>query len=115
VTLYAQLQRALSAEGIGGSIQRVLLALRTDNDTAHLSFRQMPSEADAQRWLATEGRRFRPPVGVLRKEPDDAPVQLPPSKVIQSTESIAPRGSASAGSVGASERRRSSCVPVTCS
>jgi hypothetical protein len=88
VTVYDQLQRALSAEGIDGSLQHVLLTLRMHNDTAHLSIRHAPSEAEAQQWLETEGRQFREPVAVGYIQGNDAPVQLPPPKVIESSESI---------------------------
>jgi len=85
------LQRALDAEGINGSIQHVLLSLRMHNDTAHLSVQRATSEDEAREWLETEGRRFREPVAVgrvVRKDSDDAPVRLPPSNVIESSESI---------------------------
>jgi len=88
VTIYEQLQRALTAEGVDASIQHILLSLRMHNDTAHLSIRQMPSEADALQWLASEGTRFREPVLVGYKQGDDAPVHLPPPKIIESSESI---------------------------
>ena len=89
MTIYDQLQRALTAEGIDASIEHVLLALRMHNDTVHLSLRQVPSEIDARRWLDTEGRRFREPVLVALNQRDTAPVRLPPSNVIESSESIA--------------------------
>ena len=88
MTLYDQLQRALDAEGISGSIVHVLLSLRMLNDTAHLDFRQAPSEKEAREWMETEGRRFREPVAVFRVERDDSPVQLPPPIVNESSESI---------------------------
>ena len=68
MTVYDQLQRALTAEGIDGSVEHVLLVLRMHDDTAHLSIRRTPSEADARQWLESEGRRFREPVSVLRRE-----------------------------------------------
>lgn len=88
VTVYDQLQRALRAEGITGSLEHVLLSLRIQNDTAHLSVRQARTDAEARQWFETEGRRFREPVAVLRKEGDAAPVQLPPPQIIESSESI---------------------------
>ena len=89
VTIYDKLQQALNTEGIDASIQHVLLSLRMHNDTAHLSVRQMPSEIEAGQWLDTEGRRFREPVLVARNQRDNSPLQLPPSNVIESSESIA--------------------------
>jgi hypothetical protein len=78
VTLYDQLQHALNAEGINGSIVHVFLSLRMHKDTAHLDFQQAPSEREAREWMETEGRRFREPVAVGRIERDDSPIQLPP-------------------------------------
>lgn len=88
MTVFDQLQRALGAEGINCSLEHILLSVRIHNDTAHLAIRQAPSEAEAREWLETEGRLFREPVAVLRKQSDRAPVQLPPPNVIESSESI---------------------------
>jgi hypothetical protein len=69
-------------------VPHVLLVVGVHNDTAHLSIRQAPSEADAQQWLESEGRRFREPVAVLYKQGDDAPLQHRPPKVNGSSEAI---------------------------
>ena len=94
MTIYDQLQRALTAEGIDGSLEHALLVVRMHNDAAHLSIQRAPSEADARQWLETEGKRFREPVAILRKEGDDAPAQLPPTKVNESSEAISGIGDA---------------------
>jgi hypothetical protein len=88
VTIYDQLQRALSAEGINGSIQHVFLSLRMHNDTAHVDVRHAPSESEAREWMQTVGRQFREPVAVGRIEGDNSPVRLPPLTVNESSESI---------------------------
>ena len=88
MTIYDQLQRALSAEGIPGSIQHVLLSLRMRDDSAHVAFQQAASEKEAREWMQTEGRELRPPVAVAYVEGDDAPVQVRRSKVIESSETI---------------------------
>ena len=67
----------------------VLCALRIHNDSAYLSVRQAPSEAEAREWMDTEGKRFREPVAIARIAGNDAPVQLPPPRVIESSESVA--------------------------
>lgn len=92
MTVYDQLQRALTAEGIEGSLEHVLLSLRMHNDSAYLSARRAPSESEARQWMDTEGKRFREPVAIARREGDDAPVQLPPPSVIESSESVSSIG-----------------------
>jgi hypothetical protein len=59
-----------------------VLSLRIRNDTAYLFIRQAPSEADARTWLETEGKRFREPVAVLVSGGDEAPMRLPPTKLM---------------------------------
>ena len=59
-----------------------MLSLRIRNDTAYLFIRQAPSEADARTWLETEGKRFREPVAVLVSGGDEAPMRLPPTKLM---------------------------------
>ena len=93
MTIYDQLQRALNAEGINGSIQHVLLSLRMDNDTAHVSFRQASSEQEAQEWMQTIGRQFweSRAVGTVHRKDDPVPQpppQLPPPIINESAESI---------------------------
>lgn len=88
MTVYDQLQRALRAEGIIGSLEHVLLTLRMHNDTAYVSVRQSSTEAEAQEWLDTEGQLFRAPVAIARVQGDETS-QLPPPNIIRSSESIA--------------------------
>ena len=88
MTLYDQLQRALDAVGVNGSIQHVFLSLRMDNDTAHMSFRQAPSEQEAREWMQTAGQEFREPVAVGRIEGDRSPIRLPPPIINKSFEPI---------------------------
>ena len=88
MTLYDQLQRALDAEGINGSIQHVFLSLRMHNDTAHVGFRQAASDGEAREWMQTAGREFREPVAVAHVEGDPSPIQLPPTIVNKSCEPI---------------------------
>lgn len=84
MTIFDQMQRALTAEGIDGSLEMMLFVVRMHTDTADVSIRRAPSEAEAQEWFKTNGRRFTEPVAILRKA--GSPVELPASRIIESSE-----------------------------
>src|SRR4029079_13786340 len=54
VTIYEQLQRALTAKGIDASIQHILLSLRMHNDNAHVALRHGATAREKESRAAPE-------------------------------------------------------------
>ena len=88
MTLFDQVQRALTAEGIAASLETLLLVVRMHDDSAHVSIRRAPTDNEAKEWFKADGRRFIEPVAIGRVQGDTEPTVLPPHRVIESSESL---------------------------
>jgi hypothetical protein len=92
VTLIDQVQRALGAEGINGSVEMLMLVMRLERDTTHVSIRSAPSADEAKLAFQSDGRRFIQPVAILLRDGDNMPAELPRHRVLESSEALASVG-----------------------
>ena len=88
MTLFDQVQRALTAEGVAASLETLLLVVRMHGDSAHVSIQRAPTDTEAKDWFKANGRRFSEPVAIARVQGDPTPTMLPPERVIESSESL---------------------------